>query len=105
MFLLKPTAQALDPAAAGYGKDSEVVGYSRCLGRDEVSQGLVVQSFGLRPLLPERMKNRTHGPPGIVRVQFNIVTHAVGGEKTIDRLRHQQFLLDDLLQERLGVVE
>src|SRR5437773_3654881 len=105
MFLLKPTAQALDPAAAGDGKDSEVVGYSRRLGRDEVSQGLVVQSFGLRPLLPEGMKNRTHGRPGVIRVHFNIVTHAIGGEKAIDRLRGQQVLLDDLLQERLGVVE
>ena len=46
-----------------------------------------------------------HRRPAFIRIQLNIVTHAIGGEKTIDCLRRQQFLLDDLLQERLGIVE
>ena len=105
MVLLKSATQRLDPDTAGDRKGSQVVGHSRRLGRDEVSQGLVILPFGFRPLLPESVEGRMHRRPAFIRIQFNIVTHAISGEKAIDRLRHQQLLVDNLLQESLSIVE
>jgi len=44
-----------------------------------------------------------HRRPTFIRIQLNIVTHAIGGEKNIERLRRQKFLLVDILEDRLGI--
>ena len=98
-------AQFLEADAAGDGEGADVIGQAGLLRRDEVGEraaGLAAFAVGL---LAEEVEAVEHLCAGAVGVELDIVADGAGGKEAVDAARGDEVLLDDAIEERVGVGE
>ena len=102
--------QFLQSMPAGNGESANMI--IRCwmfdvgcsmFRRDEVGETPVRCAISLFDLLAEEMKFGQNLCPRFVRVKLHVVAHPVRREETINTVRPDQFLADDLIQQLLRV--
>ena len=71
--------------------------------RNKIRQTPVRRAVSLFNLLAQKMERRQHLAARFVGVKLHVVAHPVRREKTVNTVRLDQFLADDLLQQLLRV--
>ena len=91
--------------ARGHGKRAQIIGEAGLFGSDEVGQRILGFALRLLHLLPQRIEGRQQACARRVRVELDVVAHAIRREKTGHAARGELLLADDFMQQLLRVVE
>ena len=94
---LERLGEFLDSVTNRHRKRANIIRQAGLFWRNEISQASV-HPIRFVALLPEKMKLGQALGPRVVREQFHIIPHTVGGEQTVHALGREQFFIDDPLE-------
>ena len=96
--------ERFDAQSRGDREHAEIIHAAALPRRDEIRHGVAGFLVGSRQLLPQRVERREQ-MARFVRVDFDVVLHAVRGEKSDHGARFEQFFAHDASEQLLPVVE
>ena len=91
--------------ASGHGEAADIIAQARLLRRHEIGEREVRPARIAGHLLTERMQGGEGIPPCLIRVKLDVVADAVRRPEADHGVGRQPFLLDELFQHRLRVLE
>src|SRR5574341_69259 len=95
MIAFKLTTERLDPHTGRYSKGAKVVHAAGVLRCHKIRQCEARLAFWLFGLLAQRMESGQNSCPALVRIDFDIVTLTVCGEKPIGPVGREPSSIDN----------
>ncbi len=86
-------------------KRSEIIGEASLFGSNKVRERILGVAVRLLHLLAQSVKGAQEGVAGTVRVNLDVVSHAIRRKKTGDAARRKLPLTDNLMQQLLRIIE
>ena len=112
MVALKVLAKGFQAKAGAYGEGSEVIrdparnrGVAGASWGHVIRQAVIELAARFVHLLAQETEGGGDAGARVVRVDFDIVTHGIGGEETVNASSGEESLVDDLAEQPLSVLE